>query len=125
MLAYYSIVLAYFVTLVTSSCTYGSITICFDSGSSSVKDLGIGITSFLLTLVICELACSIGSVVLSSKAYCKFCNTCNFNDCCTCLGCCECSIAPLNVQQVSCYLRRHFSISKQWWTSGPRLPPPK
>ena len=34
-------------------------------------------------------------VVVSCKAYSKYCNTCDADDCCTCLGCCEYDSAPL------------------------------
>ena len=105
MLSFYSVVLEYFINVRGYYCYYrysyyGGWT-CDYYLSSDAKDLGIGMTSFLLFLAIFELACSIGSVVLSGKAYCKCCNTCDANDCCTCLGCCQCDTAPLNIQQVN------------------------
>ena len=68
--------------------------------TSVAKNLGIGIASSLIALAVFELACSIGSVAVSCKAYSKFCNTCDVNDCCSYLGCCECDCIPLNAQQV-------------------------
>jgi len=105
MASFYSVVLEYFVNFRRFDCYvyynyngYHSYR-CTMLMKSSVKDTGIGITSFLLTLVVFELACSIGSVAVSCKAYSKCCNTCNTYDCCTCLGCGECDCIPLNTQQ--------------------------
>ena len=102
MLSFYAVVLDYFVELKSLSCYYdGYFRFCYGV-SSSIKDEGIGVTSFLVSLVVFELACSIGSIVVSCKAYSKCCNTCDAaNDCCTCLGCCECDCQPLNGRQVS------------------------
>ena len=102
MLSFYSVVLDYFVNGNRYSCyysTYGDLN-CIKTMSGDVRDLGIGITSFVVSLVMFELACSIGSVVASCKAYSKFCSTYNVNDCCTCFGCGECDCSPLNAQQV-------------------------
>jgi len=97
MLAFYSFVLEYFVNLIRNRCSYyfG----CYEVMTSVAKNLGIGIASSLIALAVFELACSIGSVAVSCKAYSKFCNTCDVNDCCSYLGCCECDCIPLNAQQ--------------------------
>ena len=103
MLSFFSIELDFFVTLFKKTCHYtgsGSSS-CYINTSGISKDTVIGLLSFLIVLVLFELACSIGSVVVSCKAYSKCCNTYNTNDCCAFVGCCECDCRPLNVQQVS------------------------
>ena len=105
MLSYYSVVLEYFVNIDLFRCGYyrygyGVIKLCFNNIATDAKDLGIGMTVGLMIAASIELACSIGSVVQSCKAYSKCCNTCKTTDCCTCLGCCECDSEPLDTQNV-------------------------
>merc|ERR1712141_383242 len=122
MLSFYSVVLDYFVTYFRYYCYYSHYQPwrCDYSEYYSAKNLGIGITSFLIFLGSWELACSIGSVVLSGKAYCKCCNTCDADDSCTCLGCCECSIAPLNVQQArQPHTAPHYNYQNMQMSSFP------
>ena len=98
MLVFYSVVLEYFLNLIRVRCSYyyG----CYQVMTSVDKNLAIGIASCLVGLALFDMACSIGSVVVSCKAYSKFCNTCDVNDCCSYLGCCECDCIPLNTLQV-------------------------
>ena len=102
MLTYYSVVLGYFVNIDLFWCIYHNTyrRVCYTNIAKDVKDLGIGMTAGLVIVASIELICSIGSVVLSCRAYSKCCNTCNMNDCCTCLGCCECDSLPSNTTQV-------------------------
>jgi len=100
MVSFYSVVLEYFVNLENYRCHYGYYRYwCYYIISNDAKKLGIGVASFLIALTVLELACSIGSVVVSCKAFSKCCNTCDANDCCSYLGCCECDCIPLNTQQ--------------------------
>ena len=98
MLPFYSMVLEYFVNFKRIRCYFGYYG-CYTIMTIEVRDLGTGMSSFLVALLVLELVCSIGSVVLSCRAYSKYCNTCNIRDCCTCLGCCECDCVPLNISQ--------------------------
>ena len=101
MLSFYSVVLDYFRR---SFCYYrNDVNYCLPHLSTDDKDLGVGMTSFLLLMVTCELVCSIISVALAGKAYPKCCNTYDVNDCGTCIGCCECDTTPLYGEQVNYY----------------------
>ena len=84
--------------------------VCWKYISHDDKDVNTGIASCLVGLVVFELACSIGSVAVATKAYSRCCNTCDTEDCCTWVGCCECKGAVSNTQQVI-YFYCFFEIS--------------
>eukprot|EP00112_Aurelia_sp_Birch-Aquarium-sp1_P003159 Seg1353.6 transcript_id=Seg1353.6/GoldUCD/mRNA.D3Y31 product="hypothetical protein" protein_id=Seg1353.6/GoldUCD/D3Y31 len=62
-------------------------------------EAAVGVSGFLVGLIVVELVCSIIAVVLALKPYCKCCTTCNLDDCCTCTGCCDCAVDPVRYQQ--------------------------
>jgi len=102
MLGFYSVTLSYYVDGGGQICDYYYPhwrVVCHNFLSAPAQSSGIGMTAGLVTLIIVELACSIVSVVVSCRAYSKFCSTCDCSDCCTCFGCCECGCAPISMQQ--------------------------
>ena len=101
-LSYYSVVLSDYTDVRSTNCYYAIYGWTCDSTLSNHDKLrGYLISSLSLFLAILELAASIGSIVLSNKAYGEWCNPCDCSDCCTCIGCCECDTAPLNIKQVN------------------------
>ena len=108
MICFYAITLEYFATLIRLVCRkyYDSMTrnvikSCTASIPKKTHEISLGLTGLLMFLLCCELVCSIAVVVLSCKAYSRFCNTGHFRDCCICKGCCQCDFALLRVNQVS------------------------
>jgi len=100
MLPYYSVMVEFFVDFYNEYCDWGlNGRYCWKYLAYQDKDWNTAIASCLVGLVVFELACSIGSVVVATKAYSKCCNTCNTDDCCTWVGCCECKGAVSNTQQ--------------------------
>ena len=128
MLTFYSVILEYFDAISSYYCSplyypyYRYY--CYGYMSRGDKDLGIGLTAFLVTLACCEFFFSIGSIVVSCKAYSKCCNTCDPNDCCTCLGCCECDSYSLHTQQVTFVLFMLLLVFRDVGTGGPEGPWP-
>ncbi len=88
MLICYSVTLDYFVGIQKTQSL-------FKSGGFSISitpdtDVSVGLTGFLVFLIIFELCLSSAAIVYSCKAYSKCCNTFDANDCYTCIGCgCE------------------------------------